>query len=286
MPRKKDRFYARVDGHLRELFSISEGADGSLAIMPRGTDNLFRHIPNLREQNKVYEHHFSVHRTLKSEHGINISQTLITATGEEEEASCFIKDGKYKLLWPVFSVINPDLRHERYNPSKGKTSCQIVIAGDIPKTSTFIYHVFVSSLDRSVIEIINCETYAFDFKYFRILIYACYVNLPSSHVGIVAGIPTSKPTVDGVPLEGKFDHEKVFPGGSMSLTDEDVFPVIHMINQRMFWSVNDVLMRQFPNFKDRLATLKPFFSRHPQRRGEPIVVVVDNPTPWTPPIQE
>lgn len=285
MLRKKTRFVVTVADKNREVFSIGEGAKGDLAILFRGTDNYFNQPPTDQARNAVNENRISIHRSGNSVlDGTTLMRTLV-ATDGVYRSSAFIKNSKKELLWHVYSSLEPDHRNERYDPSLNKSNNTVVIGESKPEKSSLIYHVFVAHANWNPVQLINCRLSYVSFKYFKIIIYACHVNIPSSHFSFNYSLPTAPPTLNGKTDIAPELYRSAFPSGAISLIDDDIYKIVHMFNQAMFNKYVAALSVLMPALKEKLFSHKPYFTRHPIESGKRFAVIDGTPVPWSPPIQ-
>lgn len=286
---KKVRFAARVDGDLRELFSVDEKASGDLTIIRRAEAYEFQSLEET-ERAKVLTHRISVHRSQRSAAGgTTLIYTMINDKDVTERGASFIKNSsKDRLIWPVYSTLCPELRHERYTPSTGKTKQIVELAQDIPPDRSFMYHVFVASLKVDLPEILFCTRHAVRFKHFQVVVYANHFNFPPTAVGIHASILTSDRTLNGEAAGLQVDFEKVFPQGAVSVRPGEIEHVVWTFCNELNLAAARVMLSHpmlDDDGRDVLRNFEPLFTRHPIKPGR-VIWMGDKPHhPWSPPVQ-
>lgn len=293
MARKKVRFIASVDKAEREIFSVGEGANGDLSVFRRAEDRLLPFRDDM-PSGRLLEDRFSVHRSERSlRNGTTITRTVALEEGPPSKYSAFVKNSKNNLLWHLFSTLSPKISNKRYDPSGGATKIKIILADDVPTNSTLCYHVFVANPRREVTYIPWCTLHVVEFKFFKLLVYVNFVNLPSSNLGNTMYMPTTPGVIDGKQNERSLKKfQEMYPDGAINLVDNQLPVIINTFNQRMFFTVMathlDRLEEEGNNNEliKTLANHQPHFSIYPASISRPLFPLDPLPDNWTPPKQE
>lgn len=185
--RPRTRFTVLLNEEHRALFSVEERADGDLIVFISSED-YFSDISSDRpvsEADRYAENRVSVHRSKISD-GRTVKHTMRTISGATHKTYSFIRNSKNNLCWPIFSRSVPSLAAPQYNhrPKKKDTSVSLGFLDE--NFSTFIYHVLVMSLNRDPPVFLESRMKYHDFRFFRLVIYSNYVNLPTWNVACVA----------------------------------------------------------------------------------------------------
>ena len=262
MARKKVRFFVRVNGARREVMSIVQGANGGLTINPRGTDDSFNSVPNVGDKRPVVERHISVHRSeLSQENATTITGTVMVNGSEEQEFSALIKNSRENLLWPVYSFLSPDLRQDRYNPSKRTANRKVVLTDTDPEHSILIYHILALGPNREPPQVPQTTLTVEQFEFFQIAVYTHHVNLPSSPVGGGMYSPTRPPTVDRQPFHDDKPFAEQYPSGADSLTDSEAIELMMRYSWGLVRDYTQFWTNAFPNRPNPFALHRFRFSR-------------------------
>ena len=277
MARNKVRFVATIDGARRDLFAVGETNTGDLTIIRRAERSAL--TPSLGTE-AIKEHRVSIHRSLASKvGGTTIMQTTTVVSGSQDRGAAFVQNGEHPLMWPIYAVLCPDLRHDIYKPSLKNTSAVVNIAIDCPPEASLMYHVFVAAADYTPPNVAFCSLYVHRFEHFKLAVYVNYMNMPSSALGITSSIYTSPERRDGVEQASKIDFERFFPRGAVAL---EAAEVAHLI-----WSQCDGMWMSFARLVTKgrddklLKGYEVLFSQFPANVGQVLKGKTPD-APWQP----
>lgn len=290
MPRKKVRFFAKVEGKDREVFAVGEGADGDLAIMRRAETGLMADPSKPAEVIDFIEHRVSIHISRESKNeATTIVHTQVTGSGNKESGSALVKYSRENLLWPVYSLLCPNLSHDRYHPSAGKTKKVVYLSNDVPPLDCLMYHIFAVGPEREPPDIFQCTKYIEQFSNLKIVVYVNYLNMPSAFFGSSATLHTSDVRIDGETTSSGTDFGLIFPEGGVSFSDEDVRKFLSDVSHKLAFRFIDATMK-LPGIGqeniDYLKNHKVYFSVLPLSVSGPTLLINQPPERWIPPTQE
>jgi hypothetical protein len=201
---KKTRFFAKIDGIDRLLFSVQKSARGSITITSQTTAALIDYAtPNKYGfsdgTHKEYEdQHYSIH---ESNEGTATSITKKTKLKSEHQSNvAFIQDTKDYLLWPVFWRRYPLFNTDRSLLVKKSRDTYIQLAEYSFKSAALLYGVFVTrpSFDLSILTNAELDFKTASFENHMVIAIPYFINLPSESTGDIINLTTSPTIINGV----------------------------------------------------------------------------------------
>jgi hypothetical protein len=282
----KTRFVARVEGSDRLLFSVQERASGDLTIIRRAEKLISYPQTDYQTFFEVAAQRLSIHRSLKSSaEGTTFKRTTTLANGSSVNDAAFIKGSRHNLLWPAWAAFCPDMSIGAYEFSVRTNDRIVRISENLPQSSTLIYHVFITEAGHAPVHLEVASRFVAAFKYFDVVVYANYLNLPYDERGATISLPTSEPSVDGDTSGVMADHyANIFPSGSTSLDDHVVKDVIFYQNEQL---CRTVCHKRLDGLEEHSLAFQSLYDHEPFYSALPFLITaptirLERPAPWTP----
>lgn len=284
--KSKTRFVVAVGGELKELFSVRELPSGDLVILQKHEKYHSGKMPESLEEGvnspKILEEHISVHRSEQSMvKGTTVKETRVIDGKKIITASSYIKTRRDNLLWPLYSKIFADLRDLRYNANARNRDTVIIVASDVPENDSLLMHLFVVGKSRDTIESGAYRKYEARFRFFRIVAYVGFVNVPPTNVSGIAKIVTRAPQFDRKFNETVNQHYiQKYPEGAESLEDHDAARLMYDKGQVLVSAQMEYILRIVPDedgIHDKIKTHEWFYTREPLSTTKGLTLIGEPP---------
>jgi hypothetical protein len=191
MAKPKTRFGVKVNGVMRELFSVRQLNNGDLLLLLKAAEKM-------DDGRKVEVQRYSVHRSLKSDPpGRLIKQSLVLEDGAEIYTTQFRLLVEGRFLAVMFSRVCPALASDRYTMQPSARDKVVPLyTGDLGKQTLF-YTIVVSDCDVTPqdLTIPGIHTTKVEFSYFNIFVMSGIFVAPAIAKGCLLHTMTS-PLID------------------------------------------------------------------------------------------
>lgn len=267
MVKRATPFVVVSNGKYRQIFSIVEKPSGELTVILRGgesvADGMHPTSPSVLNELRI-----SIHLSKDSaKNGRTIKETVTIDGGTTKTSAAFIKDSSEDLLWPVKSLLCPDLDDPRYDISK-KINSPVIICENYPKKScSLMVHIVVCAKNRPEPHFVDRLLTVVPFAKFNILLYTSFLNVPTTRFGSMANMPTSPPRINDIEHFRYYKIKKAFPDGASVISDDDLDHILCDFSQWLFMGLMKLWKSYFKNTPELLNFInfhEPVFSQLPQ----------------------
>lgn len=203
MAETKTRLAVTVDRVDRELFSVLDKKNGDLMITVKSAEEF-----ELGHSNTfvgVKQHRFSVHTSPQSP-GNTLTCTTEDVDGIVVKTSAFALPSRQGLCWPLFALLCPSLRADRYLVKPRAGDRMRVIDRYNPDRGTLVYFVIITSKQLVTLRPDKrCfSTHVIQCTNFCVHVWHTFLTAPSINQGGYALFVTSPPQIDGVAIDAPF----------------------------------------------------------------------------------
>ncbi|WP_156527168.1 hypothetical protein [Bradyrhizobium sp.] len=185
------RFTSEVGGHQRNLFSVSERANGDLLIF-FGYAGRYGYEPTNSE---ILTQKYSVHVSPNSHEFCTLKHTLWLTDGTKVTTSALTDAPKKGGFSFIFSRRPPDLANEKYLIPENNNDRRVQLACPMGINLSLVYSVIVAAADAQFGPQPGVSVIEFGFAKFKLIILYQHITLPPHHRGDLLHTLTAPPEI-------------------------------------------------------------------------------------------
>ncbi|MCK1450097.1 hypothetical protein IVB36_04035 [Bradyrhizobium sp. 35] len=183
------RFTTEVDGHQRNLFSVTERANGDLMIF-FGYAGRYGYEPTNSE---ILTQKYSVHVSPNSHEYCTLKHTLWLTDGTKLTSSALTDAPKKGGFSFIFSRRPPNLANEKYLIPENNTDQRVQLTCPVELNLSLVYSVVVAAADAQFGPQPGLSVIEFRFAKFKLVILYQHIVLPPHHRGDLLHTLTAPP---------------------------------------------------------------------------------------------